>query len=154
MTSRVPWARRIKRAPLAEPTLERAGKEKRSMAAIFRKRKAKRKALSDKLTPEAAKIVEEVREYLELCEPDPAAWYVGISAEPKERLFGFHRVRESFDNWLFRTASAPLVAREVRLHLMGLGMTSQRGSIEPGARTVYLYRRTSHTREADAVVEV
>ena len=76
-----------------------------------------------------------------------AAWYVGIAARPRDRLFNDHSVDEENDAWIFRTAVSSSVAREIEQHFLNKGARGGTGGGGFDSKAVYAYRINSHTRE-------
>lgn len=73
-------------------------------------------------------------------------WYVGISQNPRDRLFDDHGVREESDWWIFRWAASSRAAREVEDYFVNqLGTDGGPGGGDVDARGVYGYRKQRHT---------
>ena len=65
-------------------------------------------------------------------------WYVGIAANPRDRLFSNHNVSEQFGSWIYREAANDAVARNVEQHFVNQKGT-QGGSGGGDFRTRYVY---------------
>lgn len=77
---------------------------------------------------------------------DYSEWYVGVTANPKERLFTQHRLRSSGDAWIARRAMDDLQAAEVQEYFKSVRKTQ--GGVKGTLQDVfvYAYKRKSHTR--------
>lgn len=73
-------------------------------------------------------------------------WYVGITANPKQRLFTEHRLRSSGDAWITRRAVDDLQAAEVQEYFKTVRKTQggSKGTLQDVY--VYAYKMKSHTR--------
>ncbi len=74
-----------------------------------------------------------------------AAWYVGISKDPRHRLFDQHGVHEQNDWWIYRQAHSSTAARNVEAHFLSLGADGGPGGGEQDADHVYAYKKSAHT---------
>jgi hypothetical protein len=75
-----------------------------------------------------------------------SAWVVGISSEPKARMFMKHGVRKAGDAWILVRAETHEVARRVRLYLTKkLSLVRGSGLKDPKADFVYAYRKSPNT---------
>ena len=74
--------------------------------------------------------------------------YVGIAADPRDRLFNDHDVSEKGDAWIFREATSSAVAREVEDYFIDVkGTLGGAGGGNYRSRSVYAYKIKPHTRE-------
>lgn len=75
-----------------------------------------------------------------------AEWYVGITANPKQRLFTEHRLRSNGDAWIARRAVDDLQANEVQEYFKSVRKTQ--GGSKGGLQDVYVYayKMKSHTK--------
>jgi len=74
-------------------------------------------------------------------------WYVGVSKEPRERLFNGHSVEEKRDAWIYREATNSIVARRVEKYFCDIvGTDGGSGGGDEDACYVYAYKKNSHTR--------
>jgi hypothetical protein len=73
-------------------------------------------------------------------------WYVGITADPKKRLFSEHRLRSSGDAWISRRAVDDLQAAEVQEYFKTVRKTQggSKGTLHDVY--VYAYKMKSHTK--------
>lgn len=74
-------------------------------------------------------------------------WYIGIAADPRQRLFDDHAVNEKGSAWIYRGCVNSAVAREAEDYFFGLGMKGGPGGGDYSSKSVYAYRITSSTRE-------
>jgi len=72
-------------------------------------------------------------------------WYVGITSDPRARLFDEHQVSETNGWWIFRTATTTDSARAVEDHFLALGCDGGPGGGDTRTRCVYAYRKTFNT---------
>ena len=76
-----------------------------------------------------------------------SAWVVGISKEPRGRLFNKHGVRKVGDVWILMHAQTHEVARNVRLYLARkFSLIRGSDSKDPTADFVYAYRKSANTK--------
>lgn len=74
-------------------------------------------------------------------------WYVGVTSEPKRRLFTDHRVNERDGAWIYGQAETDSAAREAEEYLLDSGCQGGSGGGTHAARFVYAYRITLFTQE-------
>jgi len=78
----------------------------------------------------------------------PSNWYVGITGNVRERLFGAHQVDEANGSWIYREASSSQEARAIERHFLDrVGTKGGPGGGDATTKTVYAYRITSATAE-------
>jgi hypothetical protein len=96
----------------------------------------------------AAKIIRAIETYVGKCGGDYSRWYVGIAADPLDRLLNVHGVDEEGDGcgWIIHQCAGPDEAGEVRAHLIVKGMKGATGGGESSASSVYAFRITANTR--------
>ena len=91
-------------------------------------------------------IVEEITNYLIKC--GIQTWdevYVGISKDPKERLFNGHKVKDKGGIWIYCPANSSDCAREVEKILLGKGATGGPGGGDDDSIYVYAYKIEAYT---------
>jgi hypothetical protein len=72
-------------------------------------------------------------------------WYVGIAANPRERLFQGHNVSEPAGAWLYRDVGSVSTAKDIEAIFIKKGCKS--GSTkEDNPHYVYAYKMTRTTR--------
>jgi hypothetical protein len=74
-------------------------------------------------------------------------WYIGITSDPRQRLFNDHAVSEKGGAWIHRECETSTAARDVEDYFIKLGMQGGPGGGDNSSRTVYAYRITSTTKE-------
>jgi hypothetical protein len=72
-------------------------------------------------------------------------WYVGIAANPRERLFLGHNVSELNGTWLYRDAGSVFTARDIEAIFIEKGCKSGI-TREDDPHYVYAYQMTRTTR--------
>lgn len=75
-------------------------------------------------------------------------WYVGITANPRRRLFEDHKVDEDNGVWIYGPADSAAVARDVEKQLLRDGCQGGSGGGDSAARYVYAYRITLNSVES------
>lgn len=81
---------------------------------------------------------------LSKCGGSYSSWYIGISQDPRYRLFTGHKVRED-DDWIIEYAFGEVDARSVEKYFINLGMNGASGGGDEDATAVYAYKKTSHS---------
>jgi hypothetical protein len=75
-----------------------------------------------------------------------SSWYVGISKDPRDRLFSQHKVQEDGDWWIYRQAISGATARDVEEYFINtLKTDGGPGGGDQTADYVYAYKKSSHT---------
>lgn len=74
-------------------------------------------------------------------------FYVGITKNIEQRLFGDHNVSKDNSWWIYRTAETNEIARAVEKHYLDLGMRGGLGGGDYDSRIVYCYAVTPTTVE-------
>lgn len=91
-------------------------------------------------------IKQEIKDYMKKWGGSISSWYVGISEEPKNRLFNGHSVKEKGDAWIYITASSSEAARRIEKYFTDvLGTDGDIGGGDEDANAVYAYKKDSHT---------
>jgi hypothetical protein len=75
------------------------------------------------------------------------AWYVGIAADPRDRLFTGHCVSEKADAWIYRDCGNDGAARRVEQAFLNAGCKGGDGGGDRNTRYAYAYKITASTRE-------
>ena len=95
---------------------------------------------------EQEKIIEEIKTHMSGCGGYYSSWYVGISKDSRNRLFNEHAVNEKTDSWIYRIAASSDIARQIEEYFVYvLGTDGGPGGGDKDARSVYAYRKNSHT---------
>ena len=92
-------------------------------------------------------IISDIEDFMTKWGGDIDDWYVGIAAQPRERLFDDHAVDEHNDPWIFRTASSDGVARDIERHFLDKGATGGEGGGSADTKAVYAYKIGLYTLE-------
>jgi hypothetical protein len=73
-------------------------------------------------------------------------WVIGISKEPRIRLFNGHGVHERGDLWIYRTAQTYEAARDIESYFVNsLGTEGGIGEGGQDSHHVYAYKKSPHT---------
>ncbi|MCK5283507.1 MAG: hypothetical protein KAK00_08945 [Nanoarchaeota archaeon] len=96
---------------------------------------------------EKNQIISEIKNYVSRHGGIYQEWYVGISEDPKERLFNGHNVDKDNDLWIHREANSSEVAREIEEYFLSIGTKGGSGGGDSDAKYVYAYKINSHTKE-------
>ncbi len=92
-------------------------------------------------------IVSEIDVYIRQSGQPYSAWYVGIAASPRDRLFIDHCVSETSDRWIFRNAGTDTAARAIEQAFFKVGCRGGPCGGDHTTKFVYAYLITSSTRE-------
>ncbi|XOB40791.1 MAG: hypothetical protein ACKKMW_01870 [Candidatus Nealsonbacteria bacterium] len=77
-----------------------------------------------------------------------SAWYIGITSDPKKRLFEGHRVDEENGIWIYKTTESSSTARQIEDYFVNeLGADGGTGGGDYNTRAVYAYKKTRNTVE-------
>ena len=95
------------------------------------------------------KLIHEIKKYIENNGGMASGygWYVGVTADPRRRLFLDHKVSETNGAWIYGELSSDREARYVEEHLHYEGCRGGSGGGGADARYVYAYRINLHTKE-------
>ncbi len=85
----------------------------------------------------------EMKAFIDRARAPYAQWYVGITADPDERL-AEHGLQES-DWYIVRRLASAEAARRVADHLLKLGCEGAAGGGDESATAVYAYWKRGHT---------
>lgn len=72
-------------------------------------------------------------------------WYVGITADPRQRLFGDHKVKELGDAWIYRDSHNDTNARVVEIYFHRKGCDGGGGGGDYQSRYAYAYKKAYQT---------
>jgi hypothetical protein len=95
----------------------------------------------------AQKIIADIDAHMQARGGTNSDWYVGIAADPRERLFVAHCVDEKNDVWIFRQADSHTIARAVEKAYHAVGCKGSHGGGDDTTTFVYAYRITPSTSE-------
>lgn len=93
------------------------------------------------------KVIAEIDAYIRQNGGVYSAWYVGIAADPRKRLFEDHNVREHGDLWIYRDCGTDVAARRVEQCFLRMGCKGGDGGGYRNTRYAYAYKITPTTRE-------
>lgn len=76
-------------------------------------------------------------------------FYIGITDNINERLFGYHQVNKQTDWWIFCAGDSEDIARKVEKYYIDKGMRGNPGGGKGKGKTkiVYCYEITNNTKE-------
>lgn len=92
-----------------------------------------------------SEIKRDIKVYIDKEGSPYRTWYVGITNDPKHRLFNEHGVEEKNSWCIYREASSVEVARRVEDYFITLGTDGAPGGGDEDSKWVYAYRKTSYT---------
>lgn len=93
-----------------------------------------------------AEVKDYIKDYMDKHGGNYPSWYVGISEDPRDRLFNQHRVDEKNDAWVFSPALSADVARRVERYFVEILHTDGGpGGGDVDAKAVYAYKKKAHT---------
>jgi hypothetical protein len=98
-------------------------------------------------TATKSSIVADIKAYVAKCGGKYSDWYVGIAADPEQRLFNDHAVSKESGAWIWVRAASSDDARAAEKSLLALGMTGGPGGGDDDSDCVYAYKITSTTQE-------
>ena len=95
----------------------------------------------DKIT-----IIKELKDHIANRGGVYSDWYTGVAEDAETRLDEHGINRKEGDKWAFRTANSSDIAREIeKLFLETLGTDGGQGGGTGATKTVYVYKKNSHT---------
>jgi len=93
-------------------------------------------------------VISEIDEYIKRGGGGYSAWYCGIAAYPRDRLFTAHKVSEKNGWWIFRDCGTDTAARSIEDYFHRMGCKGDGGGGDRNTRFVYAYKITMTTVEA------
>jgi hypothetical protein len=96
-------------------------------------------------TPQIAVIG--IHNYIQNYGGPNSAWYCGVAAEPRQRLFVDHNVNQALDSWIYRDCGSDAMARAVEQYFLVRGCKGGPGGGDRTTRFVYAYKITMTTVE-------
>lgn len=97
------------------------------------------------MSKDAQVIVNEFNDHIKKQGGQPFHWYVGITEDVEERLFGGHRIPRKNHWFIYREADSAREARAVEKAFLDVGFDGGGGGGDNDARFVYAYLKTSIT---------
>jgi hypothetical protein len=86
-------------------------------------------------------IIMEILEFIYREGGDPKTWYIGVTNDPRQRLFDEHQVDYQNDAWIYRIASSEGEALQVQAYFLEFGLAEGEEGWQRGACVVYAYRK-------------
>lgn len=96
--------------------------------------------------PSSQQLMQEIANYISGFGGYWSDWYVGIAADPQDRLFIDHSVDRN-GAWIYRGCLSSREARSIEDYFLRLGMKGGAGGGDWSTTAVYAYKITSLTRE-------
>jgi hypothetical protein len=93
-------------------------------------------------------IIQEIEQYITNFGGHYPDWYVGISSNPKNRLFQDHHVHVEDDLWIHKLANSLDDVKKIKDHFHNIRHAD--GPREGGNNTtlyIYAYKKTKNTRQ-------
>lgn len=91
-------------------------------------------------------IVMEMLEFIQKEGGHSGTWYVGITDDPRRRLFDEHQVHYQDDTWIYRAAASEDEARRVEEYFLAYGLIGGAEKRLQDPCTVYAYRKSIRTQ--------
>jgi hypothetical protein len=91
-------------------------------------------------------IVMEMLEFIQSEGGRPKTWCVGVTNDPRQRLFDEHQVHYQNDAWIYRTAASESEAQSVQAYFLEFGLNEVGGDWRSGSRMIYAYRKSISTK--------
>ena len=95
----------------------------------------------------AQQIIDDIQGFIRKYSGVYPVWYIGIAADPQDRLVNGHNVNENSPSYIIRGAATADDARSVERHFVELGCQGGPGGGDSKTRSVYAYKITSTTRQ-------
>ena len=93
-------------------------------------------------------IISDIKNYIARCGGSYTEWYVGITSDPRKRLFVEHMVDEKNDYWTHKEAFSSESARIVEDYFVNtLKTKGDAGGGDDASKYVYAYKINNHTIE-------
>lgn len=97
----------------------------------------------------AQKAIGEITAYIQNNGGGYSAWYVGIAADPEDRLFNSHALNKDSDLWIYCPCDNSEEARLAESYFLDkLGTCGGPGGGDNGTDHVYAYKVAQHTVES------
>jgi hypothetical protein len=90
-------------------------------------------------------IVMEMLEFIQREGGHPKTWCVGVTNDPRQRLFDEHQVHYQDDAWIYRTAASEGKALHVQAYFLEFSLIEVKGDLRSGSRMIYAYRKSINT---------
>jgi hypothetical protein len=86
-------------------------------------------------------IIMEILEFIYREGGNHKTWHIGITRDPRQRLFDDHQVDYRSDAWIWRTAASEGEALQIQSYFLEFGLAEGEEEWLPGACAVYAYRK-------------
>ena len=86
-------------------------------------------------------IIMEILEFIYREGGDPETWHIGVTKDPRQRLFDEHQVHYQNDAWIYRVATSEGEALQVQAYFSEFGLAEGEEEWQPGSCAVYAYRK-------------
>jgi hypothetical protein len=86
-------------------------------------------------------IVMEMLEFIYREGGHPNNWCIGVTNDPRRRLFDEHQIHYKNDSWIYRTATSEGDALQVHSYFLEFGLVKGEEVWQSGACAVYAYRK-------------
>jgi len=93
----------------------------------------------------AQQIIADIDAYMKEWEGKKHQWYVGISSDVEQTLFGDHAVTKRGRGWIYRHADTSAIARAVETAYHEAGCDGGPGGGDAFTTIVYAYRKSAGT---------
>jgi hypothetical protein len=90
-------------------------------------------------------IVMEMLEFIQREGGHARMWYVGVTDDPRRRLFDEHQAHYLDDAWIYRMTATEDEARRVEEYFLAYGLLEAGGRWRPDSCAVYAYRKSVRT---------
>ena len=93
----------------------------------------------------SANVILEILEFIYREGGDPRTWHIGVTHDPRQRLFDEHQVDYVNDPWIYRIATSEGEALQVQSYFLEFGLFEGEEEWLPGACAVYAYRKRTES---------
>jgi len=90
-------------------------------------------------------VIAEIEKYMRQFSGYYSDWYVGITEDPRKRLFEDHQVKEKGDLWIYQDCGSESNAREVEEYFLKKGCDGGTGGGDYKTTYAYAYKKNPHT---------
>ena len=94
----------------------------------------------------AVKIINDINAYMKQGTASNASWYVGITGDIEQRLFGYHKVNRN-GRWIWCQATNHHEARAIEMAYHDAGCKGSHGGGDHTAIYIYAYLIAHYTKE-------
>ena len=84
-------------------------------------------------------ITYEIDVFIDKYEFASSEWYVGIAADPEDRLFNHHQVDREKSTWIYKLADSPETANQVKRAYIKEGLDGDRNDGDDNNAYVYTF---------------